>query len=48
VKYEVPTISEHLLFILPHRGLSEQGVKDIVKVFVHELLEQIKKGKTAW
>jgi hypothetical protein len=32
----------------PASGLSEQDVKDIVKVFVHELLEEIKKSKTTW
>jgi hypothetical protein len=41
-------LCEHCPVYPPASGLSEQDVKDIVKVFVHELLEEIKKSKTAW
>jgi hypothetical protein len=40
-------LCEHCPVYPPASGLSEQDVKDIVKVFVHELLEEIKKSKTA-
>ena len=39
-------LCEHCPVYPPASGLSEQDVKDIVKV-LHELLEEIKKGKTA-
>jgi len=41
-------LCEHCPVYPPASGLSEQDVKDIVKVFVHELLEEIKKSKTSW
>jgi hypothetical protein len=40
-------LCEHCPVYPPALGISEQDVKDIVKVFVHELLEEIKKSKTA-
>lgn len=40
-------LCEHCPVYPPASGLSEQDVKDIVKVYVHELLEEIKKSKTA-
>ena len=36
-------LCEHCPVYPPATGLSEQDVKDIVKVFVYELLEEIKK-----
>lgn len=42
-------LCEHCPVYPPASGLTEQDVKDIVKPFVHELLEEIKKSKkTEW